>query len=92
MSAALTAFAQRQQLTVNTLVQGAWALLLSRTSGSQQILFGAMVSGRPDTLAGVEQMVGPFINTIPVATTVPTNAPLVPWLQRLQHTQAAAHE
>ncbi len=91
-SGALKAFAQERQLTLNTLVQGAWALLLSRYSGQQAILFGATVAGRPATLRGVEEMVGIFINTLPVAVTVPPEQPLLPWLRQLQQTQATALE
>ncbi|CAM5548017.1 Linear gramicidin synthase subunit B [Streptomyces alboniger] len=53
-------------VTVNTLVQGAWAVLLSALTGRRDVVFGAAVSGRPGTLPGVESMVGLFINTLPV--------------------------
>ncbi|MFD5594861.1 amino acid adenylation domain-containing protein [Streptomyces griseorubiginosus] len=62
---ALTACARRLGLTVNTLVQGAWALLLGRLTGRDDVVFGATVSGRPPELPGVESMVGLFINTVP---------------------------
>ncbi len=92
LTARLTAFAQQQQLTLNTVVQGAWALLLGRYSGTEAVLFGATVAGRPATLAGVEAMVGLFINTIPVAVSLPATATVLPWLQQLQQTQAQAQE
>ncbi|NUQ98763.1 MAG: amino acid adenylation domain-containing protein [Streptomyces sp.] len=63
--AALTACARRLGVTVNTLVQSAWALLLGRLTGRDDVVFGATVSGRPPELPGVESMVGLFINTIP---------------------------
>ncbi len=53
-------------MTLNTLVQGAWALLLSRYSGADDVVFGVTVAGRPPELTGVETMVGLFINTLPV--------------------------
>ncbi|MFE9837976.1 amino acid adenylation domain-containing protein [Streptomyces sp. NPDC005551] len=53
-------------ITVNTLVQGAWALLLGQLTGRQDVVFGATVSGRPPAVADVESMVGMFINTVPV--------------------------
>jgi amino acid adenylation domain-containing protein/non-ribosomal peptide synthase protein (TIGR01720 family) len=77
-------------LTLNTLVQGAWALLLSRYSGQDDIVFGATVSGRPATLPGVEEMVGLFINTIPVRVAIDEDQPLVPWLAALQERQVEA--
>ena len=62
-TAALASLARRNGLTLNTLVQGAWAILLSRYSGNEDVVFGATVSGRPAALDGVESMVGLFINT-----------------------------
>jgi amino acid adenylation domain-containing protein/non-ribosomal peptide synthase protein (TIGR01720 family) len=82
--AALSEFAQAQRVTVNTLVQGAWALLLSRYSGLDDVTFGVVVSGRPTELAGAEAAVGPFINTIPARVDVPADDRLKDWLGRLQ--------
>ncbi|WP_280479603.1 non-ribosomal peptide synthetase [Nocardia asiatica] len=53
-------------LTMNTVVQFAWALVLGRLTDRQEVVFGTTVSGRPDELSGVETMIGLFINTIPV--------------------------
>ncbi|MFI9288333.1 amino acid adenylation domain-containing protein [Streptomyces werraensis] len=52
-------------VTLNTLLQGAWAVLLSRLTGQQDVVFGAAVNGRPADLAGSDEMVGLFINTLP---------------------------
>ena len=84
---ALQALARQHQLTLNTLVQGAWALLLSRYTGEEDVVFGATTSGRPPTLKGVESMVGLFINTLPVRVQVSPQASLIPWLQELQGQQ-----
>ncbi|HYK41877.1 MAG TPA: amino acid adenylation domain-containing protein [Thermoanaerobaculia bacterium] len=80
----LYSFARRNRLTVNTLVQGAWAVLLSRYSGEADVLFGATVSGRPHSLENVESMVGLFINTLPVRTRIESSERVLPWLQKLQ--------
>jgi amino acid adenylation domain-containing protein len=85
--ASLQAWGRQNQLTMNTLVQGAWALLLSRYSGESDILFGSTSSGRPAELKGVESMVGLFVNTLPLRVQVPPHASLIPWLQQLQATQ-----
>ncbi|WP_411055546.1 amino acid adenylation domain-containing protein [Streptomyces sp. E11-3] len=53
-------------VTLNTVVQGAWALLLGQLTGRQDVVFGATVAGRPPALPGVESMVGLFLNTVPV--------------------------
>ena len=87
LAAALQAFARQHGLTLNTVIQGAWALLLSRYSGDCDIVFGATVAGRPAELAGVEQMVGLFINSLPVRVNVDVGAQLVPWLEELQSEQ-----
>jgi hypothetical protein len=81
---ALVALARANQLTLSTLAQGAWALILGRYSGRSDVLFGLTVSGRPAALAGVESMVGMFINTLPVRVAIPEPEPLVPWLKRFQ--------
>ncbi|WP_260639566.1 non-ribosomal peptide synthetase [Streptomyces angustmyceticus] len=88
LSAGLNTLAREHHLTVNSLVQGAWALLLSRYSGERDVVFGATVSGRPAELAGAEAIHGIFINTLPVRVEVDDSAPLVPWLARLQAGQA----
>ncbi len=66
LTARLTSLARARGWTMNTLVQGAWGLLLSSATGRSDVLFGATVSGRPADLPGVESMVGLFINTVPV--------------------------
>ncbi|HSS50399.1 MAG TPA: condensation domain-containing protein, partial [Thermoanaerobaculia bacterium] len=63
---ALQQLARQQRLTLNTLVQGAWGLLLSRYSNQPDVVFGSTVSGRPADLQGVESTLGLFINTLPV--------------------------
>ncbi|WP_327713879.1 amino acid adenylation domain-containing protein (plasmid) [Streptomyces sp. NBC_00464] len=52
-------------VTLNTLLQGAWAILLSKLTGQSDVVFGAAVNGRPAELPGAEEMVGLFINTLP---------------------------
>ncbi len=91
-TAALQALARQHQLTLNTLVQGAWALLLAHYSGQQDIVFGTIVSGRPTALPNVEAMVGLFINTLPLRTQVDPQQHLLPWLQALQAQQAEARQ
>ncbi|HEX9940765.1 MAG TPA: condensation domain-containing protein, partial [Thermoanaerobaculia bacterium] len=91
-SEALQVLARSRQLTLNSLLQAAWAMLLSRASGEADIVFGATVSGRPGSLPGVESMIGLFINTLPVRVRVPREAPLLPWLLELQDRQAEARE
>ncbi|MBW4537465.1 MAG: amino acid adenylation domain-containing protein [Pleurocapsa minor HA4230-MV1] len=89
---ALKSLAKEHRLTVNTILQGAWALLLSRYSGEEDVVFGATSAGRPPNLVGSESMVGLFINTLPVRVQVAANESLIPWLQTLQSQQIEAQQ
>jgi amino acid adenylation domain-containing protein len=86
----LEEFARSQHVTLNTLAQSAWALLLSCYSGDADILFGAVVSGRPAELEGAESMVGLFINTLPVRIRVMPGMRLGEWLREVQSKAAEA--
>jgi amino acid adenylation domain-containing protein len=88
LTAGLQSFARKRQLTLNTLLQGAWAVLQSYYSGADEVVFGATVSGRPADLPGVETMIGLLINTLPVRVRVAPGEPLAPWLAALQRRQA----
>ncbi len=87
-TAALQAAVRARGLTLNTLAQGAWALLLGRASGERDVVFGVTVSGRPPELPGVEAMLGLFINTLPARVRLPDEAPVSSWLAGLQAAQA----
>ncbi|WP_447739004.1 non-ribosomal peptide synthase/polyketide synthase [Pseudomonas laurentiana] len=76
--------AQRLRVTPNTLVQAAWLLLLQRYTGQPTVCFGATVAGRPAGLAGADEMLGLFINTLPVVQTPQPQASVSSWLQQLQ--------
>ena len=87
-TAALQEQARRHRLTLNTLVQAAWGLLLARTSGEDDAVFGITVSGRPPEVPGIERMIGLFINTLPLRLTAAPALRLGPWLEELQRGQA----
>jgi amino acid adenylation domain-containing protein len=78
---------RKYHLTLNTLLQGVWGLLLQHHSGQSDLVFGTIVSGRPADLAGVESIVGLLINTLPVRIKVSGEHLLIPWLQKLQSQQ-----
>ncbi|POA18110.1 non-ribosomal peptide synthetase [Pseudomonas sp. FW300-N1A1] len=80
----LKAFAQSQHITLNTLVQGAWLVLLSRYSGQRCVAFGATVAGRPASLPASESILGLFINTLPVIKDVPPEQAVGQWLRDVQ--------
>jgi amino acid adenylation domain-containing protein len=81
---ALQAQAEAHGLTLNTLVQGAWAVLLARHAGVADVVFGAVRAGRHGTTPGAEGIVGMTINTVPVRARVPPDAPLLPALRELR--------
>ncbi|GHC63222.1 amino acid adenylation domain-containing protein [Streptomyces cinnamoneus] len=87
-TAALGQAARRAGVTVNTVVQAAWAMVLGQLTGRDDVVFGATVSGRPADIPGIESMVGLFINTLPVRVTLDPNEPLNDLLARLQNEQA----
>ncbi|MEU8587398.1 non-ribosomal peptide synthase/polyketide synthase [Streptomyces sp. NPDC048664] len=90
VSASLRETAQQAGLTLNTVLQGAWALLLSRYGGGDDVVFGTTVSGRPAELPGVTSMVGLFINTLPTRARIEAGRPLLDWLRELQAAQSEA--
>ncbi|MEM1256115.1 MAG: alpha/beta fold hydrolase [Cyanobacteria bacterium P01_H01_bin.21] len=78
------------RLTLNTLIQGIWALLLHSYSGNSDVVFGATVSGRQGDLDGVESIVGMLINVLPVRVKIAAEQTVIDWLQTLQSQQTAA--
>ncbi|EME22130.1 non-ribosomal peptide synthetase [Rhodococcus triatomae BKS 15-14] len=83
------ALARSRGLTVNTVVQAAWAFVLGALTGRNDVVFGATVSGRPPQIPGIESMVGLFITTIPVRVVLDPTETLGGLLDRLQAEQAA---
>lgn len=73
-----------RELTMNTLFLAAWALVLCERSDGGNVLFGTAVAARPPQLAGVDQIVGPLIDVIPVVARVDPSRPLGPWLKDFQ--------
>lgn len=85
-------FAKTNHLTINTIVQGAWAYLLSRYTNNQTVVFGTVISGRPAELKDIETRVGLYINTIPLCSTLKNNDHVVNWLSDLQNTYTTSRE
>ncbi len=88
LTARLSRRAAEAGVTVNTLVQTAWGLVLARTTGSRDVVFGGVVAGRPHDLPGVEDMVGLFINTLPVRIRLRDGERTGELLARVQDEQA----
>jgi nonribosomal peptide synthetase CepB len=90
----LAARARERDLTLNTVLQAAWAMVLSQLSGRSDVVFGAVVAGRPPELPGVENMLGLFVNTVPVRVTLDPAQPVAQLLAGVQARQSAlmAHQ
>ncbi len=80
----LASMARRQRLTIATVLQGAWALLLARYGTEDDVIFGAVLSGRPAELAGADRMIGLFLNTVPLRACARPDIKVADWLQGLQ--------
>ena len=88
LTAALMQQARARSLTVNTYIQGLWAILLGRLTGRDDVVFGVTVAGRPPEIAGIESMVGLFINTLPLRVKLSPEQPLAALLSALQDSQS----
>uniref|UniRef100_UPI002A821118 amino acid adenylation domain-containing protein n=1 Tax=Streptomyces sp. CRN 30 TaxID=3075613 RepID=UPI002A821118 len=89
LSRDLAAVARGRGVTLNTVVQGAWALVLAQLAGRTDVVFGATAAGRPADLPGVEGMVGLFMNTLPVRVRLDGALPVARLLTDLQERQSA---
>jgi amino acid adenylation domain-containing protein len=89
---ALRAFAQTIGVTLNTLVQGAWALLLSRYSGADDVVFGATRACRRTTFEDADGIVGLMINTLPMRVRVDAGAALAEWLKQIRYQHMALRD
>lgn len=88
----LISVARQHQLTLSTVIHGVWAILLARYNATDDVVFGTVVSGRPAILAGIESMVGLFINTLPMRVRLRPSDSLLDWFRELQLSAAAARE
>jgi amino acid adenylation domain-containing protein/non-ribosomal peptide synthase protein (TIGR01720 family) len=94
VTASLQAMARQQRLTLSTIVEGTWALLLARTLGLRDVVFGVISSGREIPLDGVDSMIGLLINTMPLRVRIASATPVAEWLREIQrqHIEARRFE
>ncbi|WP_298427966.1 condensation domain-containing protein, partial [uncultured Kordia sp.] len=88
----IKSFTEKHRITTNTLIQGAWAFLLSKYTGQKNVVFGATISGRDSAIANVEEKVGLYINTIPVSNEISGKLNVANWLQTLQKDHTKGRE
>jgi len=85
-------YVQSHRLTLNTLMQGIWAMLLHKYTGNAEVVYGVVVSGRPDELPGIEQRIGMYINTLALKAVIDEQQETVNWLQGLQTDQVSSRQ
>jgi len=88
----LAEFARQQKVTLNTVLQAAWSLLLQRYTGQDCVVFGATVAGRSAPLPGIEEQLGLFINTLPLVCLMRPDQTVSQWLDELQGLNLATRE
>ncbi len=92
VTSALRSLGEENDLTLTTIVQGSWALLLSRYSGEADVVFGVIRAARHSTVEGAENMVGLFVNTLPLRVHIREDEPLLSWLKKLREQWIALGE
>ncbi len=92
LSSALRDRAKEWRLTLNSLIEGAWALLLSLEAETEDVVFGVTVSGRSAEVPGIESMIGLLVNTLPIRLSISPQMPAREWLQSLQQSQVELRE
>ncbi|MGQ3482117.1 amino acid adenylation domain-containing protein, partial [Paenibacillus sp. TY11] len=83
--------AQRYQVTINTLIQTVWGILLQKYNGTDDVVLGSVVSGRPADIPNVEHMIGLFINTVPVRISSRKESLFSAVMQQIQEQSIASH-
>ena len=92
VTSTLRSLARKHDLTLNTMLQAAWACLLGRYSGEQDVVFGATRQCRPSAMAGAESMVGLFINTLPIRARVGPDRSVLDLLRELRRQWVVSRE
>ncbi|WP_375491450.1 SDR family NAD(P)-dependent oxidoreductase [uncultured Nostoc sp.] len=87
LTAALQSLARQSQITLNTLIEGAWGIFLNKFSGNNDVAFGISVSGRPTDLKGADSMIGLFTNLLPARMQISPDTAVLPWLKYFQTKQ-----
>jgi len=89
---AIQSFARQHRVTLNTLAQAAWALLLSRASEQKDVVYGLTSSGRPAEIANVDKIVGPCINTVPMRVRIIDDRLITEWLTEIHENAATIRQ
>lgn len=84
LTASINDFAKKNHLTINTIIQGVWAFLLCQYSKQEDVLVGITVSGRNTEYPSIQQMVGMFINTLPLRIKLDQNISIIDWFKQIQ--------
>ncbi len=88
LSEKLNSFSSKNGLTLNSIIQSVWGILLQHYNNSNDVLFGFVVSGRPVEIPNIEMMIGLCINTIPMRITNLRDASFLDLVKQVQHDRA----
>ncbi|PSB17676.1 non-ribosomal peptide synthetase [Phormidesmis priestleyi ULC007] len=88
----LEQLARQYQVTLNSLVQSMWAVLLAHYHDADDVIFGSTISGRPPEIRGIEQMLGLFINTVPVRVRLTSQLTFAQLMEQIQNDAIASME
>lgn len=88
----LRAFCRSRQLTLHTVIQGAWMLVLARTSGQDEVVAGATMAHRPTDVPAVDAIVGPMVVTLPIRARLAADRPVREWFGQIQDAIVAARD
>ncbi|MCY9436270.1 condensation domain-containing protein, partial [Bacillus haynesii] len=83
VTAKLKELAAKEEVTLSTILHTLWGILLQAYNQTDDAVFGSVISGRPSEIAGIERMIGLFINTVPVRVTG-TKVPFVKLIKQVQ--------
>jgi len=83
-STAISLFCRSHGITLGSLIHGAWSLVLRDYSAQNSVLFGTTVSGRPADLPQVDNAIGLFLTTLPLAVDIETDMTVIDWIRQLQ--------
>ncbi|WP_405084876.1 amino acid adenylation domain-containing protein [Microbispora sp. NBC_01389] len=70
--------------SINSVLHGAWAVMLSAITGARDVVCGAVFSGRGSTSVDVDRATGLMFNILPLVARVDPDAPMLPWLAEMQ--------
>lgn len=86
----IATYAKAGKLSLNTIIQGVWAIILAKMMNKSEVIFGTSVSGRSNSFPEMDQLAGMFMNIQPVKVSIDAEKPIQQWLSSIQENQLEA--